>query len=129
MKLGLDSYSYHLAFGAHGDMPRQHMTLPQFINRVADLGLDGFQIDPMHLPSKDEVYLQKIVGQTREKGLFLEYGAMTLQPESLLIELDICAKLGSSVLRTFAGFNRYAKSYNIIEEMENAVDALNQVKS
>ena len=47
MQLGLDSYSYHLAFGAHPDFsPKRKITLFDFIERVAALRLDGFQIDP-----------------------------------------------------------------------------------
>jgi 3-oxoisoapionate decarboxylase len=130
MKLGLDSYSYHLAFGRHPDFcPRQKMTLPDFIDRVADLGLDGFQIDPMHLLYKDDSYLRTIVRQTERKNLFIEYGAMSLQPDQLSAELEICAKLGSPVLRTFAGFDRYAKGTSIADEIKKAVRGLDQVKA
>ncbi len=130
MKLGLDSYSYHLAFGAHADFtPTQPMTLARFIDRVAELGLDGLQIDPMHLLHKEEAYLKAIVQQAEKNNLFIEYGAMSLQPEALSTELEICAKLGSPVLRTFAGFDRYAKNASITNEMLKAVQHLDRIKS
>ncbi|NLP09566.1 sugar phosphate isomerase/epimerase [bacterium] len=128
MKLGLDSYSYHLAFGRHADFtPKRKMTLPQFIDRVADLGLDGFQIDPMHLTARDEAALHKIAQHAQARGLFLEYGAMGLEPSYLSAELEVCAKLGSPVLRTFAHFSRYAKTTRIDQEIKRAIRSLHRV--
>jgi len=129
MKLGLDSYSYHLAFGAHPDVsPQKKMDLFQFIDKVAELKLDGFQIDPMHLSSRDEKYLHEISSYAIEKKLFLEYGAMGVESEYLKNELEICSKLGSPVLRTFVGFNRYDKKVIIEEEIERTVQNLEKVK-
>lgn len=128
MKLGLDSYSYHLAFGRHADFtPKRKMTLPQFIDRVADLGLDGFQIDPMHLDARDEATLGKTAQHAQARGLFLEYGAMGLEPSYLSAELEVCAKLGSPVLRTFANFNRYAKTTHLNQEIKRAIRSLHRV--
>lgn len=130
MKLGLDSYSYHLAFGAHADLnPKQKMTLAEFIERVADLGFDGFQIDPMHLVHREDAYLQAISRQAKKNNLFLEYGAMSLKPEQLSDELEICARLGSPVLRTFAGFNRYTKATSVTEETKKAVQNLDRIQN
>jgi sugar phosphate isomerase/epimerase len=129
MKLGLDSYSYHLAFGAHPDFqPTKKMNLFQFIDRVKELGLDGFQIDPMHLASRDENYLQEILFYAKEQDLFLEYGAMGIDASHLLKELDICHQLESEVLRTFIGFDRYNKKINIQKEISQAIANLNLVK-
>lgn len=130
MKLGLDSYSYHLAFGAHPDFsPSKKMNLFQFIERVKQLGLDGFQIDPMHLESKDEIYFREILNYAKEKNLFLEYGAMGIDADYLSNELDICVKLESPVLRTFVGFNRYSRDTNIDVEIEKVINNLTKVKS
>ena len=129
MKLGLDSYSYHLTFGAHPDFtPERKMDLFQFIERVAELGLDGFQIDPMHLENKTTEYLNEILALTREKNLFLEYGAMGIEADYLGDELEICAQLESPVLRTFIGFDRYHKNTNIKDEIEGAIYHLKKVK-
>lgn len=129
MKLGLDSYSYHLAFGAHPDFtPKKRMNLIQFIGRVKALNLDGFQIDPMHLESRDASYLRKIAWLAQENQLFLEYGAIGVDYSYLLDELDVCLKLNSSVLRTFIGFNRYDKQTNISLEIQNAIHQLNKIK-
>jgi sugar phosphate isomerase/epimerase len=129
MKLGSDSYSYHLTFDAHPDfMPTQKMNLFQFIDRVKELGLDGFQIDPIHLESKDKNYLRDILIYTQEKDLFLEYGTMGIRASYLLKGLDICHQLESEILRTFIGFDRYNKKINIQEKINQAIINLNLVK-
>lgn len=129
MKLGLDSYSYHLAFGAHPDfLPQKKMNLLQFIDRVTELKLDGFQIDPMHLECKDDGYLNEILAYTKEKGLFLEYGAMGVDSTYLVKELQIAKKLESEILRTFIGFDRYNKKVNIQHEINQAIVNLGKVK-
>ena len=130
MKLGLDSYSYHLAFGAHPDfLPSKKMDLFQFMDKISELELDGFQIDPMHLSGKDGVYLSEIFKYAKEKNLFLEYGAMGIDAGYLSNELDICVKLESPVLRTFVGFDRYSRDTNIDSEIEKAINHLTKVKS
>ena len=130
MKLGLDSYSYHLAFGAHADFePENKMSLFQFIERTAELGLDGFQIDPMHLEHRDDGYLGEILSLKKEKNLFLEYGTIGIEAENLANELDICLKLESPVLRTFIGFDRYDKSVRIKQEIERSIDQLTRIKA
>lgn len=45
IKFGLFSYSYYLAFGKHDTFqPKEHkpMDIFSFIDRVVELGLDGF---------------------------------------------------------------------------------------
>ncbi|MEE4312752.1 MAG: sugar phosphate isomerase/epimerase [candidate division KSB1 bacterium] len=129
MKLGLDSYSYHLAFGAHPDFEhRNPMDLFQFMDRVAGLGLDGFQIDPMHMESRDKGYLSELTAHAGENNLFMEYGAMGIDAAYLKRELDVCAALGSRVLRTFIDFNRYDQSTKVEDEIELAIDQLKRVR-
>lgn len=129
MKLGLDSYSYHLAFGAHPDFaPRRRLTLFGFIERVAALGLDGFQIDPMHLASRDRSYLAEVCAAAAGHGLFLEYGTIGTDPRRLERELAIAGRLGSPVLRTFAGFDRWHRRTNVAAEIRRAVAGLKRVR-
>lgn len=129
MQLGLDSYSYHLAFGAHPDFsPRRKMTLFDFIARVAELGLDGLQIDPMHLASRDLGYLAEIRAAAQEKNLFIEHGAMGLDLVYLRGELAIATQLGSPILRTFAGFDRYASGVSVAAEIRRAITHLKRLR-
>ncbi|MBN1350674.1 sugar phosphate isomerase/epimerase [candidate division KSB1 bacterium] len=130
MKLGLDSYSFHLAFGAHPDFsPARKMTLFEFIDRVEKLGLDGFQIDPSHIESRDDGYLAEILSYAKEKNLFLEYGTIGVDTQNLINELDVCKKLESSVLRTFIGFDRYNRKTRIRAEIERAIKQISGAKN
>lgn len=130
MKLGLDSYSYHLAFGAHPDFAlKQRMTLFDFIERVEELGLDGFQIDPQHLENRDRQYLEDIVASMKEKNLFLEYGAMGVETEYLKNEMEVCSALETQILRTFIGFDRFGKKTNVEAEIQQAINCLQDIKS
>jgi sugar phosphate isomerase/epimerase len=129
MKLGLDSYSYHLAFGAHPDFtPRRRLTLFDFIERVAALGLDGCQIDPMHLASRDRSYLAEVRAAAAGPGLFLEYGTIGTDPRRLERELAVAGRLGSSVLRTFAGFDRWHHCTQVPAEIRRAISGLKRVR-
>lgn len=129
MLLGLDSYSYHLAFGAHPDFaPRKRLTLFDFIAKVRALGLDGFQIDPMHLASRSRAHLAEVRAAATEAGLFLEHGAIGLDPAQLRRELDVCVQLGSPVLRTFAGFNRHDPRTKVTAEIRRAVANLRKIR-
>jgi sugar phosphate isomerase/epimerase len=128
VKLGLDSYSYHLAFGAHPDFrPNQPMTLFDFMERVAELGLDGFQIDPMHLSEKSEAYLQDVADFARERNLFIEYGTIGVEPRNIVEEIRACQILGSPILRTFLGFDRFDKNTDVSCELDRAEKQLRQV--
>jgi len=129
MKLGLDSYSNHLAFGAHPDFtPRRRLTLFGFIERVAALGLDGFQIDPMHLAARDRSYLAEVRAAAAGTNLFLEYGTIGTDPVRLERELAVADRLGSPVLRTFAGFDRWHRRTNVSAEIRRAVTELKRVR-
>ena len=129
MLLGLDSYSYHLAFGAHPDFaPRRRLTLFKFIAKVRALGLDSFQIDPMHLASRSRAHLAEVRVAAAEAGLFLEHGAIGLDPAQLRRELNVCVQLGSPVLRTFAGFNRHDPRTKVSAEIRRAVANLRKIR-
>ncbi len=128
-KLGLDSYSYHLAFGAHPDFqPRRCLTLLAFIERVAALRLEGFQIDPMHLESRDRGYLAEVRAAAESRGLFLEHGSIGTDPRRLTRDLQVAARLGSPVLRTFVGCNRNDRRTDLKAEMRRAVAGLRAVR-
>jgi len=127
MKVGLGSYSYHLAFGKHGFKPESPLTLKQFIYRVKELGLDGFQIDPWHLESRDEKYLKEIRKISEEMGLYVELGACGTKPQYLKPMLNAADILGVKVLRTFIGAARYSERNPLRRQMEIAVTDLKKL--
>lgn len=130
IKLGLFSYSYHLAFGKHDVFrPKEHqpMDIFRFMDRVVELELDGIQIDPMHLEQTDDAYLNKIVTYAKERNLYIEYGTTGIEAKHLLEQLRIARQLGSPILRTYIGFNPREVG-DVQQEIAYALSQLEQVK-
>lgn len=129
LKLGLFSYSYHLAFGKHPIFsPTKKMNLFEFMDRCKEFGLDGIQIDPQHLESEDDEYLNKIVDYAKSYGFYIEYGTTGVEVDHLNHQLEIAKKLTSPVLRTYIGFNPHEKGVDPEKEVKHAIDVLNEVK-
>jgi len=125
MQLGIDTYSYHLAFGAHeGFRPSRQMDLFTFMDRASELGVNGFQIDPMHLASRERHYLVAVREEARARGLFVEHGVMSIRAEDLEAGIEECAMLGAQILRTFLGFDRYGAATNVRRELDHAEDQI-----
>ena len=101
MQLGLESFSYHLAF----TMGR--MNIFDFIQRTALLGLEGIQINVVrgknwgHLGGNDSIRLEKVRAMTQELGFFIEIDTRGTDPAHLSKALDVCHALGADVLRTY----------------------------
>ena len=103
MLLGLETFSYHLAF-AFG-----RMDVFDFIERTAELGLDGVQINAEgrrlgHLGSDDPSFLKEVRQCIQEHHLFVEVDTCGTDPHHLLSLIDICTQLGADRLRTFSSF-------------------------
>lgn len=129
LKLGLFSYSYHLAFGKHPIFqPEIAMDLFAFMDRCKEFGLEGIQIDPQHLERLDDGYLQRIVDYANQYGFYIEYGTTGVETEHLLKQLEIAKKLTSPILRTYIGFDPHDKGVDSVKEVEYAIQVLNQVK-
>jgi sugar phosphate isomerase/epimerase len=97
------------------------MDLFAFMEKVTDYGLNGFQIDPMHLAATDDEYLTAIREEAESRGFFLEYGIMSTRAEEIQKGVDICQTLGSTVLRAFIGFNRFDAGTSVSEELDIAL--------
>ena len=124
-RLGLDSYSYHLAFGRHPDFAPSHpIDLHEFIMRVSRLGLSGFEIDPLHLGSDDEEHLASIRALAKHHHLWIEYGMGGVDPGQAASALGIARSLGCQVLRTFINADRYSKSVSLSVQLQHAVASL-----
>lgn len=125
MLLGLDSYSLRLAFGGREDIrPATPLDLFGLVDRVEELGLDGMQIDPLHLQGVSERTLAVLREQAGERGLFVEAGTMGLSPGELERGVKTSRLLGARVLRTFLGFKRFAKATDIRRELKRARDII-----
>ena len=123
MELGLETFSYHLAFG------RGRMNTFDFINRTVELGLVGVQINVGtgspnwgHLGSIDPGYLKEVRATIEANDLYVEIDTQTTDPEYLRGVLQICHALGSNVLRTYE-----RPSGDLVHDMDQAVTNIRHV--
>ena len=121
MLLGLETFSYHLAF-AYGKM-----NVFDFIQRTAELGLDGVQInveghDLAHLGSDDPGFLREVRATIDGLGLFVELDTCDTNPDNLTRVLIICKALGADTMRVYSSVGGYVQ-----EELEQAVEDFLQV--
>lgn len=105
MKVGLDSFSYHLHFGRHGYRPKTPLTLEDFVQRAAELGCAAVQLDPAHHNSDPGE--ARAVGQLcASLGLALEWGMGGFDPPRVREQLALAQLAGARVLRTFIAGER-----------------------
>jgi sugar phosphate isomerase/epimerase len=125
MRIGLDSYSYHLAFGTHTHFHTSRpLDLFGFMEKLAEYGLQGFQIDPLHLKSTDREYLVALREAIEEQGLFVEVGIMRASARAIEEGVAVCSQLGANVLRTFLGFDRFHAGTSVSGELAVAREQL-----
>lgn len=121
MLLGLDTYSYHIALGTDPAVkPRRPMDLFELMDRMEELQLSGFQIDPMHWRDLSRRDLQAVRREADARHLFVECGTMAVSVPEIKKGVHTCAILGARVLRTFLGFNRFSRSTDLHHEIERA---------
>jgi len=116
MLLGLETFSYHLAF-AYGKM-----NIFDFIKRTAELGLDGVQInvegtDLAHLGSDDPGFLRDVRAMIEEFGMFVELDTCHTNPQNLTRVLNICKSLGADTMRVYSSVGGDLK-----EELKQATE-------
>jgi sugar phosphate isomerase/epimerase len=121
MLIGLESFSYHLAF-AYGKM-----NVLGFIKRTADLGLDGVEIlaegdDLCHLGSDDPGFLREVRALIDGLGLYAELDTCDTDPRRLTRALHICHALGADRLRVYSSVGGEVK-----REIAQAVKDFRQV--
>lgn len=129
LKLGLFSYSYHLAFGKHDVFkPQKPIDIYDFMDRAHSMGLDGIQIDICHLEKSTDEYLFKVRDYAKSKGFYIEYGSTGIEERHTEEQLEIAKKLDARLMRTFMGFNRYDKNVNPEKEVRNAIKVIQEIK-
>ena len=101
MLLGLETFSYHLWFSD------RRMDVFAYIERCAELGLDGVQINVNgrnfgHLGGNDPGRLREVRELVEHHGMFIEVDSRGTDPEHLGAMLRLCEAVGADVLRTYA---------------------------
>src|SRR4051794_31260140 len=97
-RLGLETFSYHVAITS------ETMTLPRFVERTAELGLDGVQLNYGHtwkVRREEPDWPRKFRDITRALGLFVELDVRGTDPAHLTSMLRLCEEIGADVLRTY----------------------------
>ena len=121
MLLGLETFSYHLAFAY------DQMNIFDFIERTAALGLDGVEInvegaDLAHLGSDDPGFLREVRSMIDRFGLYVEVDTCDTNPQNLNRVLDICGALGADRMRVYSSVGGDVK-----EELQQAAEDFRQV--
>lgn len=121
MLLGLETFSYHLAFNLGA------MDVFGFIRRTAELGLDGVQINIVgpnwgHLGGAHPDHLEEVRRRCRDLGLYIELDTRGTAPAHLRSCLAVCRAVGADVLRTYASVGGH-----VPDELAAAVSDLREV--
>ena len=102
LKLGLNSFSYHLHL-EDMDNPRDAFW---FLRKTLELGLDGCYLDPRHLQGWNEDLVSQIGEFCRKQGLYLELGSGGFDFARIARRLTLAAQFDARLVRTFIGGER-----------------------
>ena len=105
MTLGLNTYSYHLAFGRHADRRRDGpMTLAKCLNRARKLGFTSVQIDSQHFNAERDnpAWVKRMAGNL---GISLIASSSSIEPETLRQSIELARTWETSVIRTGLGLS------------------------
>jgi sugar phosphate isomerase/epimerase len=130
LRLGLDTYSYCLAAGLWEHTPRENppMTLDHFLQKAAELGLDGLQLaDARHLDSLEYGYVSEVRRKADSLGLYLELGTAGTNPDHLDSMVRAAHVLGAPVVRTFVGKPRGTSGDEMSRIVAEAAAEIGQV--
>ncbi|MEQ8676605.1 MAG: sugar phosphate isomerase/epimerase family protein [Aggregatilineales bacterium] len=100
-QFGIGTYAYAWAIGVAGyPAPQQPMTLTDFIERAAQLGVSRVQIaDNLPLHTLDENALSALINLTEQHGIAVEVGTRGIAPAHLRRYLEIARRFDSPILR------------------------------
>jgi sugar phosphate isomerase/epimerase len=104
------------------------MDIFDFIQRTAQLGLEGIQINVVrgknwgHLGGNDSTHLEKVRVMAKDLGFFIEVDTRGTDSVHLIKALDVCQALGADVLRTYLSLGG-----NRATELRQAKENIRQV--
>jgi len=123
MKLGIDSYSYHLHLGRYEYQPSQPRTLDWFLEHAAELGVQGVMILELNRDTPD-ARLQEIRQKAQCLGLYLELGGGGVRPESAEADLRMAHTLGAQVLKLGFRLDLYSGKVPLWDQIQQVIDDL-----
>ncbi len=125
MKLGIDSYSYHLHLGHYEYKPSQPKTVEWFLEHAAELGVQGVMILELDRKTPDD-RLHSLRQKAEELGLYLELGGGSTNPEEVSDYLQMASKLSARVLKVGFKLDWYSKKTPVLDQMQQVVNDLKQ---
>jgi sugar phosphate isomerase/epimerase len=125
MKLGLITWDYRFAMGrkvCDYNGPAV-MDLFGFVDRVAELGLDGFMVESEWIP--DDEMGKKLREYAEKRGLYIELGSWGVEIPVLERNIRLAHLLGAEILRTALSGLRLVTWDPVILEKELAMKTEN----
>ncbi|KTD84136.1 MULTISPECIES: sugar phosphate isomerase/epimerase family protein [Paenibacillus] len=110
MKIGLETESYHLQFITG------RMDIFKFIQKTAELGLDGVMINIVKWPglpgwgtleSFEPEYLKRVKAEIQKYGFFAEIDTNGTDPDHLSQVIEVAHQIGADVIRTYTCMGEY----------------------
>jgi sugar phosphate isomerase/epimerase len=110
MKIGLETESYHLQFITG------KMDIFKFIQKTAELGLDGVMINILEWPdlpgrgtleSFEPEYLKRVKAEIQKYGFFAEIDTNSTDPDHLAQVIQVAHQIGADVIRTYICFETF----------------------
>jgi len=113
------------------------MTLDDFLKRAKQLGVDGVQLEGMHLESYRREYLRSLKEKFNQLDFFIVWSGVSQGisasesvreevKKNLQINIEAANIAGAKVCRVFGGFSRW-DGVNLEEQMENTIATLKSV--
>jgi len=128
MKLGIDSYSYHLNLGQYEYHPAQSKDVRWLLNRAAKLGVQGVMLMELGDDLSDD-RLQSIRNEADRLDLYIELGGGDTNPESVAHDLTVATKLGAGVIKITERVDRWSKTMSLHDQLQHVVANLREVAS
>ncbi|HMF32731.1 MAG TPA: sugar phosphate isomerase/epimerase family protein [Candidatus Lokiarchaeia archaeon] len=139
--IGIDSYSFHIAFGLHGTdrifKLRKEMKLPDFLRTAAELQVHVVQLDPVHIPalsgSKFDQFKDLLASYDFEVALgsyisLVHRGALAAHAIHKYEEyIDACRAVNATILRGVCGADRFQGRKSLEDQTKLVVDNLAQI--
>jgi len=128
MKLGIDTYSYHLAIGCYEYHPRKRMTWDEFMSTSKSLGVEGVMIvEFSEEEKKSNEFIRSIRTKADELHLYIETGTDGTDVKRLSRDLRFSQSIGSKIMRITVEFDRYSRNFTVEEQLKAAVLRLREV--
>lgn len=133
MKIGLETESYHLQFITG------KMDVFGFIQKTAELGLDGVMLNIIPWPGRDHIkvlesfdtdYLTRVKTEIQKYNLFAEIDTCGTEVGHLTEVVKVAHQIGADVIRTYIPFDEFDSSVfpTVVEDLKKLIPVLKKYR-